>query len=115
MIGTPAACRPGEVERRLPAELHDHAVGLQRSQMLSTSSCVSGSKNSRSRGVVVGGHRLGVGVDHHDSMPSSRSAKAGMAAAVVELDALADAVGPAAEDHDRFLDLGSKRTSSSCS
>ena len=61
MIGTPALESPGQVQRRLPAELHDTLLcvqyytlltitpsGWMRSQILSTSSVVSGSKNSRS-------------------------------------------------------------------
>ena len=44
--GAPARCEAlGEVERRLPAELHDDPLRLHRSRtMFITSSCVSGSK-----------------------------------------------------------------------
>ncbi len=68
--------------------------------MLSTSSCVSGSKKSRSDGVVVGRDGLGVGVDHHRLEAQLLGGEGRVHAAVVELDALADAVGPAAEDDD---------------
>ena len=51
-------------------------------------------------GVVVGGDGLGVAVDHDGLEAGLREREAGMAAAVVELDALADAVGSAAEDDD---------------
>ena len=50
-------------------------------------------------GVVVGGHRLGVGVDHDGLVAVLLQRKGGVAAAVVELNALADAVGAAAQDH----------------
>ena len=50
--------------------------------------------------VVVGRHRLGVAVDHDRLEAGVAQGEAGVDAAVVELDALADAVGPGAEDHD---------------
>ena len=65
----------------------------------STSSRVSGSKIEPVGGVVVGRDRLGVAVDHDRLEAVSARAKAAWTAAVVELDALADAVGAAAEDH----------------
>ena len=61
-------------------------------------------------GVVVGGDRLGVAVDHHRLVAGVAQGEAGVHAGVVELDALADPVGPGAEDeHGRPLprrDLG---------
>ena len=51
-------------------------------------------------GVVVGGDGLGVAVDHDGLEAGLGQREAGVAAAVVELDALADAVGAAAEDDD---------------
>ena len=51
-------------------------------------------------GVVVGRHRLGVAVDHDGLEPLLAQRERGVAAAVVELDALPDAVRSAAEDHD---------------
>ena len=57
------------------------------------------------RGVVVGGHGFGVGVDHDGLHPHLLQGEGGLAAAVVELDALADAVGAAAQDHD-FAPVG---------
>ena len=53
-------------------------------------------------GVVVGGDGLGVAVDHDRLDADLVEREGGVAAAVVELDALADAVGAAAED-DRLL------------
>ena len=51
-------------------------------------------------GVVVGRHRLGVAVDHDRLEAGVAQGEAGVHAAVVELDALADAVGSGAEDDD---------------
>ena len=53
--------------------------------------------------VVVGAHRLGVRVDHHRLDAHLTQREAGVAAAVVELDPLADPVWPAAEDDDPLL------------
>ena len=52
------------------------------------------------RGVVVGGDSLGVAVDHDRLVARVCEGVAGVAAAIVELDPLADAVGAAAEDDD---------------
>ena len=49
-------------------------------------------------GVVVGRHGLRVAVDHDRFEAGVAQREGGMAAAIVELDALADAVRPAAED-----------------
>ena len=54
-------------------------------------------------GVVVGRHRLRIAVDHDGLVADSLQREGGMAAAIVELDALADAVRPAAEDDDLLL------------
>ena len=54
-------------------------------------------------GVVVGRHRLRIAVDHDGLVADLVQREGGVAAAVVELDALADAVRPAAEDHDLLL------------
>jgi hypothetical protein len=59
-------------------------------------------------GVVVGADRLGVAVDHDGLVARLGEREAGVAAAVVELDPLADAVGAAAEDDD-LLRVGGPR------
>ena len=66
-------------------------------------------------GVVVGGDGLRVAVDHHGLVAGLRcSAIDGVHAGVVELDALADPVGPGAEDdHLRLLGCGATSVSSS--
>src|SRR5207249_11449577 len=53
-------------------------------------------------GVVVGRDRLWVAVDHDGVATGLAHRHRGMHAAVVELDPLADAVGPGPEDHDRL-------------
>ena len=59
-------------------------------------------------GVVVGRHGLRVAVDHDRFVTRLAQRVGGVHAAIVELDALADAVRPAAEDDDLFpvRDLG---------
>ena len=56
-------------------------------------------------GVVVGGNRLGIAVHHHRSNAVFLGCKGGVAAAVVELDPLADAVGTSPQDHHLALRL----------
>ena len=51
-------------------------------------------------GVVVGGDRLRIAVDHDRLVADLLQREGGVHAAVVELDALADAVRPAAQDDD---------------
>ena len=57
-------------------------------------------------GVVVGRHRLRVAVDHDGLVAGLAQRETGVAAAIVELDALADAVRAAAEDDDLVLSVG---------
>src|SRR4029453_4385245 len=87
----------GELQRRLAAELDDHALGtldlddpehvLERQRL----------EVQPVGGVVVGGDRLGVAVDHHRVATGLADGHRGVDAAVVELDALPDAVGAAPE------------------
>ena len=96
--------RLGELERRLAAELHDHADELARARLDADDlEHVLGGQRlevEAVRGVVVGRDGLGVAVDHDRLEAGLGEREGGVHAAVVELDALADAVGPAAEDHD---------------
>ena len=94
--------RVGELQRRLAAELDDdaeqlavraldsdqlqHVLGRQRLEVEAVG------------GVVVGRDGLGVAVDHDRLHADLVEGEGRVAAAVVELDALADAVGAAAED-----------------
>ena len=91
--------RHHQLERGLAAELHDdparllalhdvhHVLERERLEVEAVG------------GVVVGGDRLRVAVDHDRLDARVPQREGGVHARVVELDALADAVGPAAEDH----------------
>ena len=101
--------RARELQRRLPAERDDHArqpAGVARTllQAAAHREHVLGSERLEEEavaGVVVGGDGLGIAVEHHGLEARVRQRERGVHAAVVELDSLADAVGPAAEDHHR--------------
>ena len=93
------------VQRRLSAELHYRPVAmlplvyfhdiLERERLeVQPVGCV-----------VVGGNCFRVGVDHHDFVPQAPQFERRVAAAPIELDALADAVGSAAEYHDCLAPL----------
>ena len=99
--------RFGELERRLPAELHDDAVQRAVAALgIDDLEHVLGGERLEVepvRGVVVGRDRLRIAVDHDGLVADLVQRERGVAAAVVELDALADAVRPAAEDDDLLL------------
>ncbi len=88
-----------DVERGLAAELHDHALGLL--LFVDREHVLDGERLEVQlvRGVVVGGHGLGVAVHHDGLVPEVAQGEGHVHAAVVELDALPDPVGAAAEDH----------------
>ncbi len=90
----------GELERRLAAELDDHAVRLlalvDRQHVLERERL----EVEPVGGVVVGRDGLGVAVDHDRLDAELAQREGGVDAAVVELDSLADPVGSGAEDHD---------------
>ena len=101
-----------EIERRLSAELDDHAdlcAGLR-------FVVVDGEhvfKDERLKveavaGVVVGRDGLRIAVDHDGLVAIVFERESGVAAAVVELDSLADAVGARAENDDLRL-VGRRR------
>ena len=97
----PRALQPGgQTQRRLAAELHDHALGRleldHRQHVLERERL----EVEAVGGVVVGRDRLRVAVDHHRVAAQLADRHRGVHAAVVELDPLADAVGARAEDHD---------------
>ena len=92
--------RLGDLKRRLAAELDDHAQGLFHARDIEHVLRRQRLEVKLVRDVEVRAHGLGIGVDH-DRLDAGRAkSHRGMHAAVVELDALADAVGPAAQDHD---------------
>ena len=94
--------RPGQPERRLPAELHDHAFDRPalplRADHLEHVLQGERLEVQPARGVVVGGDGLRVAVDHHGLVARVGERERRVHAGVVELDALADPVRPAAED-----------------
>ncbi len=110
----------GEAERGLAAELDDDAddAGAARglaALVLGLEDLGDVFEGERFEvepvgGVVVGGDGLGVAVDHDGLVADLAQGLDGVDARVVELDALADAVGPGAEDHHlrtvRGRDLG---------
>jgi len=90
----------GEVEGGLTAELDDDAVGLF--VVADVEDVLEGERFEEKfvAGVVIGGDGLGVGVDHQGFVADFAEGEGGVDATVIEFDALADAVGAAAEDHD---------------
>ena len=101
-------------ERGLPAELHDHpddtgtACAGGGFGVVDLEDVLEGQRLEVQPvgGVVVGRHRLGVAVDHDGLEAGLAQRRRGMHTAVVELDALADPVGPRPEDqHLRLLGL----------
>ena len=95
----------GEVERRLPAKLHDHAkevFALLLADVEHVFECEWLEVELVAR-VVVGGDGLGVRVDHDGLKAQLPQRERSVHAAVVELDPLPDAVRPAAEDDDLLL------------
>ncbi len=92
--------RRRKLQRRLPTKGDHHAVGL-----LDVDDVHDILERERFEielvgRVVVGGDRFGVAVDHDGLVACVVQRVAGMHAAVVELDALTDAVRTGAEDHD---------------
>jgi hypothetical protein len=102
--------RVGELQRRLAAELHDDAV--QRAVLLLDAQDLhhvfEGQRLEIEAvgGVVVGRDGLGVAVDHDGLVARIAERETGVAAAIVELDPLADAVRAAAEDDDLLRAVG---------
>ena len=104
--------RVGKLQRRLAAELHDHP--LQRpplALLVENRQHVLGGQRLEIepiRGVVVGRNRLGIAVDHDRLVARLAQSETGMAAAIVELDALPDPVRSAAQNDD-LVALGGVR------
>src|SRR5580693_9388746 len=103
--------RPGQAQRGLPAELDDHALDgsgfLFRVDYLEHVFQGERLEVQPTRGVVVGRDRLRVAVDHDGFVAGLGQREGRVHARVVELDALADAVRPAAQDdHLGFLAPG---------
>ena len=107
----------GQVYRRLAAELHQGG-GRRNVSVLAVSRFVVDDVADRLliqwlkvqavAGIEVGGHRLGVGVDHDAADSGLRQGDGGVNAAIVEFDALPYAYGAAAYDQ-RLLPLQGRR------
>src|SRR5215204_4741213 len=89
-----------ELKGTLAAELQDDPYGLLALYDLQHVFCGERLEVETCRGVVVGGDGLRVGVDHDRVVAALLQGVTGVDAGVVELDALADAIGAAAEDDD---------------
>ena len=95
-----------EVERCLSAELNDDAVGLFN---IGNAEYVFGSERFKVEFVgcvVVGGDGFGIGIDHDGFKAVFFEGIGGVATTIVKFDALSNAIGTAAQDHD-FLSVGS--------
>ena len=92
--------RQGQLERGLAAELDDDSLRLL--HMHDLEHVLQGQRLEIEAvgAVVVGGDGLGIAVDHDGLVAVLPERHRGMNAAIVELDALADAVGAAAQHHD---------------
>jgi hypothetical protein len=101
MIGTPLASSvQRQLQRRLAAVLDDHAHRLFLVDDLEHVFERERLEIQPVAGVVIGRHGLGVAVDHDGLVTVFAQGQRRVHAAVVELDALADAVRPAAQHHD---------------
>ena len=89
-----------QVQRRLSAELHNHAIGLFGVANVQHVFERERLEVEAVAGIVIGGNRLGIAVDHDRFDAHLLQRERRMAAAVVELDSLPYPVGTAAEnDH----------------
>src|SRR5690554_206294 len=89
-----------KLERGLATELHDHPDRLLLVGDLQHILKGYRLEIEAVRGVVVGRHGLRVAVDHDGFIAILAHGNSGMHTAVIELDALADAVGPTSQHHD---------------
>ena len=89
-----------QLQRRLPAVLHDHTNRFFLGDDLEHVFQCHRLEVEPIRGVVVGRYGFRVAVDHDGLVSILAHRQCRMHAAVVELDALADTVRPAAEHHD---------------
>ena len=92
----------GQVERGLPAKLGDGAPALFAFVNVQYILECQRLEKQLVAGVIIRGHGFGVGIDHDGLEAVLFEGEGGVDAAIVELDALADAVGAAPEDHHFF-------------
>ena len=93
----------GQFERRLPAELHDDAIGFFVFDDLPEVFPENGFEVEFIGNVEIGGNGFGVAVDHDGFVAGFLDRLQTMHAAIIEFDALADAVGSASQYDDLFL------------
>ena len=102
----------GELQRRLAAELHDHAlersIRLFRRQNLEHVLARQRLEIETVGRVVIRRHRLRIAIDHDGLVALLAQREAGVTAAIVEFDALPDAVRPTTENDD-FLFVRRRR------
>ena len=91
--------RAGQLERGLAAERHHHAVGALHINDVHDVLVGKRLEVQPVGRVVVGGDGFGVAVHHDGLEAAARQRVARVHAAVVELDALANTVGPRAQNH----------------
>ena len=95
--------RRSQFQRRLPAQLHDHpmqgAIALFHRNQLQYIFSRQWFKIQPVAGVIIGRDGFGVAIDHDGFIAHIRKRKGRMAAAIVKLDPLADAVGPAPQNN----------------
>ncbi len=95
-----------QVDRGLPPELDDHPAGPLGLDDSEDRLLIERLEVETGAAVEVGAHGLGVAVDHDRGHTLTTQRLRGLDAAVVELDALPDADGPAAEHHHRLAVRG---------
>ncbi|OPY04519.1 MAG: hypothetical protein A4E66_02582 [Syntrophus sp. PtaB.Bin001] len=88
----------GQIQRRLTAELDDDAHGLFAGEDVKNIFQGNWFEKKLVGGVVIGAHRLRIGVHHEAFVAFLPKGEGGMDTAVIELDALPDSVGTAADD-----------------
>ena len=89
-----------EVQRSLSAELHDHALRLFPIEDGENVFECKRLEIETVGSVVIGRNGFRIAIDHDRLVAVLLERERGMAAAIIELDALPDAVRPAAQNHD---------------
>ena len=90
----------GQIQRRLPAELNEHSL---RFFLIVNVEDVFKSERLKIKfvaRVVIGGNRFWIRIHHNRFESELAQSEGGVNAAIIEFNALADAVRAAAEDHD---------------
>ena len=91
---------PSQVQRRLPAELHNHTIRMHHVANVEHVLDRERLEEQHVAGVVIGAYGFGIRIDHHRFDAQFAQREAGVAAAIVELDPLPDPIRPTAKNHD---------------